>query len=188
MNQIAPRRPPPGLGPRLIEKPQEALDHSDLLALLQRHEAGLEKHPVVVPVAALDGEGGRRVHQAMSAGLKGPGDALRVIVGVENETLETMPLIGPGVFDANWSRMTVLLKSLADRLGCNIEVTPYVVAVPLEEPDDEEADSWDETWGDEYDEQEDQAPEVPCGHVVLAYCLLKSAHGARGAFPSSSMW
>jgi hypothetical protein len=190
MNQIPPRRPTQALGPRVVEKPQEELDHADLLALLQRHEAGLERFPAVVPVAALDGEGGRLVHLAMTSGLKGPGDALRVIVGADNETMEIIPLVGPGVLDASWARLTTLLETLASRLGGVVEVTPYLSAIALEDTDEEEVSIWDQDEDDDEDEhgEDAEAPDVPCGHVLLAYIQVATKAGGPSAFPGSSMW
>jgi hypothetical protein len=182
MNQIPPRRPPPGIGPRVIEKPQEQLDHGDLLALLQRHEAGLERFPALSIVAALDGEGGRAVHADLSTNLKGAGDALRVVIGVD-EDLEVAPLVGPGVVEASWTRLLVMLESLASRLGCVINVTPHITAIPLEDSED---DSWDEDW--EESEDDVQEAEVPSGYALLVAIQAESASGRLGAFPSSSMW
>lgn len=182
MNQIPPRRPPTGLGPRVVERPQEELAHADLLALLQRHEAGQERFPAVVPVAALDGEGGRAVHAALSTNLKGAGDALRIIVGVEDQ--EVVALVGPGVVDATWARLLTLLESLASRLGCVINVTPHIAAIPLE--DNEGDTEWE--WEEDDEDDDEQEAEVDCGHVLLIAIQAESASGRLGAFPSSSMW
>ena len=185
--QIPPRRSRSGSGSRLIEKPQQDWDHSDLLALLRRHGAGLEKMPLVVPVAALDGEGGRLVHAAMASEIKGTSDSLRVVIGASHETLEVKPLVGPGVVEANWARLITLLESLAVKIGYTIQVTPYVSVVALVDSEDEEEDS-DWEWEDEDEDQEDETQEVPCGHVLLASILVASKAGGPNHFPSSSMW